>query len=54
MGFSTNYSFENGKYDQMKILKLNLPDFRLILLDHSTFIDIINKILKPVCWNLWL
>ena len=37
MGFSAKCSCKNGAYSKLEKWKLNLTDFRLILLDHTTY-----------------
>ena len=43
MGFSAKCSFENACYNPLRNLKLNMTDFRLILLDHTTYVKSYNK-----------
>ena len=42
MGFSAKCSSKNGANSLLENWKLNLTDFRLILLDHTTYISVLN------------
>ena len=43
MRFSAKCSCENGAYSYLEKWKLNLTDFRLILLDHTTYVYLISS-----------